>query len=227
MERSRGYSDMNEILTDKTCGAFVEALASAAPAPGGGGASALTGALGAALGSMVANLTIPNPRYEAVSEEMKGILAEMRELSQKLLACVQEDADGFEPLSKAYRLPKHTEEERRLRDEVMEAALRKACEAPCEMLAAAARAIELQAVLAAKGGKLVISDAGTGVILLKSAMEGAILNVLVNTRLMKDRAYAEALNRSCEELLQKAADQADKVYASVKGRLLERPASVG
>lgn len=210
---------MKEILIKKDCGDFVDCLASPAPAPGGGGACALAGALGAALGSMVANLTIPNPRYEAVSDEMKEILKEMTGLSRRLLACVQEDADGFEPLAKAYGLPKGTEEERLVREEVMETALKKACEAPCEMLQAAARAIELQAILAEKGGKLVISDAGCGVTLLKSAMEGAVLNVFVNTRLMKDRDYAERLNTSCEERLKKASALADEVYASVRARV--------
>ncbi|MCI8514788.1 MAG: cyclodeaminase/cyclohydrolase family protein [Lachnospiraceae bacterium] len=211
---------MKEILTARDCQTFVECLASKDPAPGGGGASALTGALGAALGSMVANLTIPNPRYEAVAEEMRGILEEMNDLSGRLLACVQEDADGFIPLSKAYGLPKDTEEARVTRDIIMEDALKKACEAPAGMIRLCARAMELTAVLAEKGGKLVISDAGTGAVLLRSAMEGALLNVFVNTRLMKDRDYAEALNASCEERLRQSAELADRIYRSVKERLL-------
>jgi formiminotetrahydrofolate cyclodeaminase len=213
---------MDYNFTENSCREFTDRLGSSDAVPGGGGASALAGALGAALGTMVANLTIPNPRYADVSDDMKRVREEMVELSGQLLACVQEDAVGFEPLSRAYGLPKNTEEEKLLRDQILEEALKKACEAPVRMLRLCAKAIDRQAFLAEKGGKLVISDAGTGAALLKSAMDGAILNVYVNTRLMKDRVYAGQLNRECERLMAQAEEQAVAVYASVKERLQNR-----
>lgn len=206
-------------FTKQSCETFIEVLASKEAVPGGGGASALVGAIGAALGNMVANLTLPNPRYESVAEELKQVLLEMTSLQEQLIACVEEDAVGFEPLSKAYGLPRITEEEKELRAKIMEEALVKACEAPVRMVELCVRVIELLGVLAQKGAKLVISDAGVGVVLAKAAMQGAVLNVYVNTKMMKNRDYAKNLDHHCETLIEKASKQADEIYASVLTRI--------
>lgn len=201
-------------LTQKSCAEFAEVLASKAPVPGGGGASALVAALGAALCSMVANYTIGKKKYAAVEDDVKAILAEAETLREELLALVEEDAKAFEPLSRAYAIPKDDPG----RDEVMEQCLRAAAAPPMELLRLSCHAIDLHRELLGKGSVMVLSDVGTGVIFCWGALYGAALNVKVNTKLMKDRAYAEAMNAEADELVNKYWKIADQVYESVMGR---------
>ena len=179
---------------------FTDALASSAPVPGGGGASALCGALAAALGSMVCNLTVGKKKYADVEEEVKETLQSTEALRTELLALIREDAEAFEPLSRAYSLPRETEEEIRLRDTVMEEALRRAGETPLRMMRAAAKLVPPLRFLSEKGSRLVVSDVGVAAYFARAALEGAALNVYINTRLMKDRSFAEAMEREADEL---------------------------
>lgn len=203
-----------DTLPNRSCSEFAAALASKAPVPGGGGASALVGALGAALCSMVANYTIGKQKYAAVEEDVKAILARAEELREKLLALVEEDAKAFEPLSRAYAIPKDDP----TREEVMERCLRDAAAPPMELLRLSCQAIGLHRELLDKGSAMVLSDVGTGVIFCWSALYGAALNVKVNTKLMRDRAWAEALNAEVDELVNKYWKIADQVYETVMGR---------
>ena len=203
-----------DTLTTQSCTAFAAALASKAPVPGGGGASALVGALGAALCSMVANYTVGKQKYAAVEEDVKAILARAEELRGKLLALVDEDAKAFEPLSRAYAIPKDDPD----RDEVMERCLRAAAAPPMELLRLSCQAIDLHRELLDKGSVMVLSDVGTGVIFCWSALYGAWLNLKVNTKSMTDRDYAERLNAEADELVNKYWKIADKVYEAVLGR---------
>jgi len=205
---------MMDTLTNRSCSEFASALASKVPVPGGGGASALVGALGAALCSMVANYTIGKQKYAAVEEDVKAILARAEELREKLLALVEEDAKAFEPLSRAYAIPKDDP----TREEVMERCLRGAAAPPMELLRLSCQAIGLHRELLDKGSAMVLSDVGTGVIFCWSALYGAALNVKVNTKLMRDRAWAEALNAEVDELVNKYWKIADQVYETVMGR---------
>ena len=201
-------------LTNQSCTAFASALASKAPVPGGGGASALVGALGAALASMVANYTIGKKKYAAVEDDVKAVLARAEALREKLLALVEEDAAAFEPLSRAYAIPKDDPG----RDAVMEDCLRAAAAPPMELLRLSCQAIDLHRELMDKGSVMVLSDVGTGVIFCWAALYGAALNVKVNTKLMKDRAYAEAMNAEADALVDKYWKIADQVYEAVMGR---------
>ena len=201
-------------LTNQSCTAFASALASKAPVPGGGGASALVGALGAALCSMVANYTVGKKKYADVEEDVKAILAEAEELREKLLALVEEDAAAFEPLSRAYAIPKDDPG----RDEVMERCLRAAAAPPMELLRLSRRVIELHRELLDKGSVMVLSDVGTGAALCGAALRGAALNVRVNTRLMRDRAYAEAMDLEVDRLVEENWDVAETVFEDVLGR---------
>lgn len=201
-------------LTNQSCAGFAAALASKAPVPGGGGASALVGALGAALCSMVANYTIGKKKYAGVEDDVKAILARAEELREKLLALVEEDAAAFEPLSRAYAIPRDDPG----RDGVMEDCLRRAAAPPMELLRLSCQGIDLHRELLDKGSVMVLSDVGTGVIFCWSALYGAWLNVKVNTRLMKDRAYAGAMNAEADELVNKYWKIADQVYEAVMGR---------
>ena len=198
-------------LLNKSLSEFAGELASAAPTPGGGGASALVGALGAALGGMVGALTIGKPKYAAVEAEVKALTARAERLRAALLACVEEDAEAFAPLAKAYAIPKDDPS----RDETMEECLRAAAAVPLKIFDLCCEAIELQEELAGKGTRLAVSDAATGVVFCWSAMYGAAVNVKVNTRLMRDRAYAAGINARVDAGMEKYRPIAERVYESV------------
>ncbi|MBE6990070.1 MAG: cyclodeaminase/cyclohydrolase family protein [Ruminococcaceae bacterium] len=194
---------------------FTEQLASAAPVPGGGGASALVGAIGIALGDMVGELTVGKKKYADVEDELRVAMTRAQALRLRFLACVEKDAEVFEPLSRAYAIPKDAPG----RDEIMEQCLREAAAAPLEILDLCGEAVELLQLFAAKGSRIVISDAATGAALCRGAMQGAAVNVRVNTRLMKDRPYAEGINAHVAAQLQKYLPLAEEVFANINGRL--------
>ena len=193
---------------------FTEQLASPAPVPGGGGASALVGAIGVALGDMVGELTVGKKKYADVEEDIKALMAKAQDLRVRLLGCIEKDAVAFEPLSKAYGIPKDDP----TRDEIMEKCLRDAAAAPLEIFDLCCEAIDLQKEFAEKGSKLVISDAATGAALCWGAMYGAAVNVKVNTKSMKDRACAEKINAHIDERMDKYRKIAEAVYQDVYGR---------
>lgn len=194
---------------------FTEVLASNEPVPGGGGASALTGAVGTALASMVGNFTAGKKKYAEFEPDIQRILKEADELRITLLNQIDEDAKCFEPLSKAYGIPKDDPK----RDEIMEDALRLACTAPLAIMKTVAKAIELHAELAVKGSSLMLSDVGVGVLCCKTALMGASLNIFINVRLMKDTPYASNLKAETEALLDKYCTLADKTYTEVFEKL--------
>ena len=201
------------------CNEFVEVLASKAPVPGGGGASALVGAIGTALGNMVGSLTVGKKKYADVEEEMYALKAKCDTLQKELLALVEKDAEVFEPLSKAYGMPRNTEEEKAEKARVMEIVLKDACSVPMEIMEKCCEAIELIQEFAAKGSTLAISDAGVGAAFCKAALEGASLNVYINTKSMKNREYAEELNAKADAMLAKYPKMAVEIFESVLGRL--------
>ncbi len=194
---------------------FTEILASAEPVPGGGGASALVGAIGTSLSSMVSNLTIGKKKYAEFESDIQRILVKASELRNTLLLLIDEDARCFEPLSKAYGIPKDDPK----RDEFLENALHLACSAPLAIMKTAAEAIELHSELVIKGSTLMLSDVGVGVLCCKTALMGASLNVFINIRLMKDRSFAEDLRNEAEALLDKYCTLADRTYAGVFEKL--------
>ncbi|MEI3199379.1 MAG: cyclodeaminase/cyclohydrolase family protein [Lachnospiraceae bacterium] len=201
------------------CNEFVEVLASKAPVPGGGGASALVGAIGTALGNMVGSLTVGKKKYADVEEEMYALKAKCDTLQKELLALVEKDAEVFEPLSKAYGMPRNTEEEKAEKARVMEIVLKDACSVPMEIMEKCCEAIELIQEFAAKGSTLAISDAGVGAAFCKAALEGASLNVYINTKSMKNGEYAEELNAKADAMLAKYPKMAEEIFESVLGRL--------
>ena len=201
------------------CNEFVEVLGSKAPVPGGGGASALVGAVGTALGNMVGALTVGKKKYADVEEEMKELMAKATTLQDELLHLIERDAEVFEPLSKAYGMPRETEEEKAEKARVMEIVLKDACSVPMEIMEKCCEAIDLIVEFAAKGSALAISDAGVGAAFCKAALEGASLNVYINTKSMKNREYAEELNRKSDEMLAVYTVKADEIFRNVLGRL--------
>ena len=206
------------LLEQKTTD-FLEQLSSSAPIPGGGGASAAVGAFASALGLMVTNLTIGKKKYADVEEEILEIREKLEQKKQDLVRMVDEDAEAFEPLAKAYRMPKETEEEKAEKARVMEIVLKDACSVPMEIMEKCCEAIEIIVEFAAKGSTLAISDAGVGAAFCKAALQGASLNVYINTKSMADREYAEELNRKADAMLEKYTKIADDTFNSVLGRL--------
>jgi formiminotetrahydrofolate cyclodeaminase len=206
-------------FSDKSCSEFVEVLASKAPVPGGGGASAMVGALATALGNMVGSLTVGKKKYAAVEEEMWALKGRCDRLQKDFLHLVERDAEVFEPLARAYSMPKNTEEEKAEKARVMEIVLRDACSVPMEIMEKCCEAIDIIAVFAEKGSVIAISDAGVGAAFAKAALQGASLNVYINTKSMADRALAAELNAKCDRMLEEYSGKADAIFDSVLGRL--------
>ena len=200
---------------EKNIDKFLAELASSAPTPGGGGAAALCGALGIALGNMVGSLTLGKKKYADVQEDIAELNAKAEALRAGFVALVDADAEAFAPLSRAYSIPKDDP----ARDEIMEPALLKAAEAPLEIMRRCAEAIDIIADYAAKGSALAISDAGCAAALCGAAMESAALNVKINTKSMKNRAVADNINAEMNEVLQKYFALSQEIYNDVSGRL--------
>lgn len=198
---------------------FVGLLSSAEPVPGGGGASALVGALGCALGGMVGSLTVGKKKYAAVQERILALKARSDALQFELLSLMDRDAEAFAPLARAYGLPRETEQQQEERGRVMEAALVGATEAPLAIMRRCAEAIELLEGFAADGSAIAISDAGVGAAFCRAALDGASLNVFINTRLMADRGRAAAFEREADALLAEYLPRAERVFESVRQRL--------
>ena len=202
-------------MREMNLNAFLEQLASAAPVPGGGGASALAGALGIALGNMVGSLTVVKKKYAAVEDEIRDLNEKAAALRGELLCLVEKDAEVFEPLSKAYGIPKDDPG----REEVMANVLKAAAEVPLAIMKKCCEALDLIAVYAEKGSVLAVSDAGCAASLCRAAMESAALNVYINTKSMADRSLADSMNQEVCAMLQEYGLKADDIYQSVSGRL--------
>ena len=199
-------------MTLASCREFVKVLASDAPAPGGGGAAALVGAIGTALGNMVGSLTVGKKKYADVQDEIIALKAKCDDLQKQLLDQVEADEINFLPLAKAYGIPKDDP----TRDKVMEEATIIACSTPMHIMELCCEAIDAIAVFAAKGSRLAVSDAGCGAICCKAALQSASLNVFINTKSLKNREKAEELNARANGMLDKYCALADQIFAEVR-----------
>ena len=206
-------------LTQLSCEDFLSRLASKAPAPGGGGAAALVGAAGVALGNMVGSLTVGKKKYAAVEADIQALNARAEALRGELEALVQADAEAFAPLAAAYGLPKDTPEQAAHKAAVLEKALDAACAVPLQIMEKCAEGITLAEEYAAKGSVLAVSDAGCAATLCKAALQAASLNVFINTKLMTDRSCAGALDARADSLLNEFVPRADAVFESVMQKL--------
>ena len=206
-------------MMEKSCRQFLEELAGKAPTPCGGGTAALVGAAGVALGSMVGCLTTGKKKYAAVEADIQALNAQADTLRRKLEALVQADAEVFAPLAAAYGLPKDTPEQAAHKAAVLEQALDAACAVPLRIMEKCAEGITLVEQYAAKGSVLAVSDAGCAAVLCKAALQSASLNVFINTKLMKDRAHAAALDAQADDLLDEFVPQADAVFVQVTNDL--------
>jgi methenyltetrahydrofolate cyclohydrolase len=200
-------------------GQFLDELASSAPTPGGGGAAAVMGATGAALLSMVANLTIGKKGLEDVEAEMKEILVQSERLRSEMSAMVADDVEAFNCLMASYKLPKDTDEQKAERSAAIQSALKGATEAPLACARAAAAVVRLSRRTAEIGNKNVISDAGVGVLAAQASLRSAALNVYINAPSLKDQDFATGAVRELESLLTECGESSESVYALVKSRL--------
>ena len=199
-------------MTNESCRNFVEVLASSAPTPGGGGAAALVGAVGTALGNMVGSLTVGKKKYADVEGEILELKAKCDRLQTELLDLVKKDAEGFEPLAKAYGIPKDDPN----RAEILEKATVEACKVPMEIMEKCCEALDYIKIFAEKGSRLAVSDAGCGAVCCKAALQAASLNVFINTKGLKDRSVAEELNRQANVMLNKYCALAEEIFADVR-----------
>lgn len=208
-----------EQMTNKPCEQFLAELSTKAPVPGGGGASALVGAIGVALGNMVGSLTTGKKKYAAVEEDIRQLNAKAEEIRKELERLVTADAEAFEPLSKAYGLPKSTPEEIAHKEQVMEEALQVACDVPMQIMMRCCDALDLIEEYAGKGSVMAVSDAGVAAVCCKAALQGASLNVFINTKAMKDRNRANRLNLEADILLSNYQPKADAIFDKVNRQL--------
>ena len=194
---------------------FTSQLSSAAPVPGGGGASALMGAVSASLCSMVGNLTSGKKKYAEYQQDIERIIADAVALNEKMLSLIEKDAEAFEPLAKAYSIPK----EEPGRDEILEKALYEAAMAPLEIVKCSAEVSALIKELVVKGSRLAISDVGVAASACEACAKGAAMNVYINTKLMKDRECAAKLNAETIALVDEVSEVSKAAYEEVKGGL--------
>ncbi len=204
---------------DNTIAAFLDDLASERPTPGGGGAAAVCGAIGAALVSMVANLTIGKKNYEAVSEELKAVNEKATALRAELTGAIEEDVAAFNSVMGAYGLPRATEQERAKRTAAIQAALKDATLAPLRAVKACFEVMRLSATVADKGNFNVISDAGVAVLAANAGLASAALNVFINAKAIKDRDFAEKQLAEVNALIGQAAELTEQVYQTVRGKI--------
>ncbi|MCR5482644.1 MAG: cyclodeaminase/cyclohydrolase family protein [Clostridia bacterium] len=209
-------------FADRTCEEFVEILAGKSPVPGGGGASALAGAIGMALGSMVVSLTVGKKKYAEVETEFRELQHRADEMQKNLLEMMDRDAEAFEPLSKAYAMPKDTPKELAEKDRVMEKCLVTAAEVPLEIMKLCCECIDMVSVIAEKGSRLALSDAGAAAAVLRGALEGASLNIFINAASMKDMEKADKLKAEAGRMLEEYSQKAEEIFSSVRSRLENR-----
>jgi len=199
---------------------FVIQLASKAPVPGGGGAAALIGALGAALGNMVVNLTSGKKKYAAFEEDLHRIQYELTELQTALLQFIDEDAVAFFPLSQAYGIKAVTEEEKQQKQIILQKALKEASLVPMKIVKACYRGLEIQEELSIKGSSLAISDVACGVQGLRTGLLAGRVNVMINLGMIQDTDFVIEAKTELDELTQKGIALADRIYSEIEQKLM-------
>lgn len=207
------------MIKDMTIQAFLDGLASKTSTPGGGGAAAVSGAMGAALISMVANFTIGKKGYEAVEDEAKEILAKSEVLRLKLTDAIKDDVDVFDRVMASYGMPKETDEEKSVRSAEIQAALKEATDVPLQCARLCREVINLSQPIAEKGNNNVISDAGVAVLAGYAGLRSAALNVYINIGGIKDKEFADDRRKQLESLLDGMDGLKEEIYGLVKSKL--------
>jgi len=206
-------------MAELSCQQFVEELASKKAVPGGGGAAGLLGAVGTALASMVANLTVNKKKYAEYQADMEEALDQAQKLQQRFLEMIDEDAENFKPLASAYHLPSNTPSEQAYKATVLEEATRQALITPIALVKTVFEAIQLHADLVDKGSVLALSDVGVGIVTLRAALLSGWLNVKINTQSLKDRTFAESVETELKTIVDEGTKRCDQIYQQVESKL--------
>ena len=210
---------MEQNTLESSLGAFLDALASGAATPGGGGAAAIAGSMGAALVSMVCNLTLGRERYAAVHDEMREVLDRAETLRAELQQLAEDDVTVFNRLSAAYKLPRVTEADIAIRRDAIQSSLKRATEVPLRTARAAAAILPLCAPVAERGNQAAVSDVGVAALLAHTAVRSALFNVNINLRTIEDQIYSLQVRREVERLTEGLADEAERYAAMVADRI--------
>ena len=206
-------------METQTIASWVDQLASKAAVPGGGGASALAGALGAALGAMAANLTIGKKKYADVQGEMTHAAQELTQKTEELLGGMEADAQAFAPLAKAYGMPSQTQREKDEKQRVLQQALKEAAQPPMQLIRTCLAVIEILQALSEKASRLVISDVGCGAALCRACLQTAALNVYINARMIQDRTIAQDMLDWTREYVSRGTAACDAIVERVEAAL--------
>jgi formiminotetrahydrofolate cyclodeaminase len=207
------------MLTAKSLSQFLDELASSSPAPGGGSVAALSGALGAALTSMVCRLTIGKKKYAEVQQEMESVLRRSEELRSSFTNLVEEDTKAFNSVMKAFALPKETEEEKQVRTAAIEEATKKATLVPLRVTELCREALSLAKIAAEKGNTNSSSDAGVSALMLQAACAAAALNVRINLSSLQDEPFVEETRGKVNRILREVEDLSREVLKITDARL--------
>jgi formiminotetrahydrofolate cyclodeaminase len=207
------------MMTQSSIDRFLDRLASGDPTPGGGSAAAIMGAMGAALVSMVCNVSFGKKGYEAAEPELRNMLVRSEELRGRLAAMVAEDVAAFDSLMAAYKLPKSSDEEKSRRAETIQTSLKRATEVPLECARACSEVVLLARRAADLGYKHVITDVGVGVAAADAALRSAALNVFINAPSLKDHRFAETAIEEVERLVANSAADSATTYTAVRTKL--------
>lgn len=210
---------MTERLTDKPVSQFLDELASSAPAPGGGSVAALSGALGAALVSMVCNLTIGKKKYADVEKDVKVLLEKSEGLRHNLVDLLQSDVEAYTAVSQAIKMPRATEEEKAARAGALQKALKGATEVPLQVAQACVEVIALCQPVAEKGNKNAVSDAGVAILMAEAGLRSAALNILINLGWIEDQSFTAKKQGQLDALLEGKPTLRDQVYDYVVEKL--------
>jgi glutamate formiminotransferase/formiminotetrahydrofolate cyclodeaminase len=210
----------NEKLVNMNLKAFANETASDSPAPGGGSISAYVGALGAALGTMVANLSAGKRGWEEQSEYFSQWAEKGQQIKDALMKLVDEDTHAFNRIMNAFGLPKNTDEEKKARTQAIEDATKYACEIPLQVMKTAYSALPIIAAMVEKGNPNSITDAGVGALCVKTAVRGAYFNVLVNAKGIKDREFADRIIAEAKQVLANNHAEADAIAMKVEAAIL-------
>lgn len=210
---------MSEKLTDKPVKSFLDELASSAPAPGGGSVAALAGALGAALISMVNNLTIGKEKYAGVQDDITALLKKSESLRKKLTDLLEEDVAVYTKLSQTMKMPRDTEEQKTARAKAMDRDLKAAADVPLRVAEACVSVMELCRPVAEKGNINAVSDVGVGILMAEAGLRSAALNVLINLGWIKDAQYVSETRKKLDTLLKGKPALRDEIYELVTSKL--------
>ena len=202
---------------------FANELSSDSPAPGGGSVAALAGALGSALTSMVANLTVGKKEYQKNRGEMKDVAVEAQKFKDALLRAIDRDTDAFNNLMNAFRLPKKTDEQIVKKEQAIEAATKEACLVPLDVMKNSLEVLKLAQVVAEKGNENAASDAGVASLMARSAVEGAGLNVKINLPGINDAEFVEKMKTEVKNLIAEANNLQNKIIEAVDHKIENKP----